>query len=213
MAYCDPADLYAYGMPRGAAPSPGRLAGSVSTAENWIELEGHCLALNDRVYFRAESGGSLPSPLAAGTPYYAIPVTESHFRVSASAGGSLVDLISTGARVLVVAPLSADAAISWADRIIDDMLPAHAVPVPSPVPPIVRMTSAELACGKLLALAGTASRTLAEVVDSAQKRLERWAKGVPIRGTNAPVSAQLSAASAAAAATDSRGWRRYGAIA
>ena len=87
MAYSSPADLYAFGVPRGALPNPGRLAGVVSAADNTIELDVHGFALDDLVSFRAEAGGSLPLPLVAGADYYAIPVRESYFSVASVAGG------------------------------------------------------------------------------------------------------------------------------
>jgi hypothetical protein len=212
MAYSSPADLYAFGVPRGAIPNPGRLAGVVSAADNTIGLDVHGFALDDLVSFRAEAGGSLPSPLVAGVDYYAIPVRESYFSVATTAGGSAVDLTTVGARIVVIAPLNLDAAIAWADRQIDDMCPAHVVPIVAPIPDIIRMTSAELAAGKLGYFTGASSKSLTMIFDFAQKRLARWSKGVPIRGTNAPAPAGLAASAPIARYTDSRGWSRYGGI-
>jgi len=207
--YCDPADLHDFGLPRGAIPNPGRLAGSVSAASNTIELDGHGFALGDAVAFRAESGGTLSSPLAAGVTYYAIPVTDDAFSVSTTLGGAALDILTNGLGVIVIAPLPILQSIEWASRLIDDMLPAHVVPLVAPYPPLVRMTCAELAAGKLVGSSGATSKSLTEMVDYARTRLTRWAKGVPIRGENAPKAANLSTA-AALPYLDSRGWNRFG---
>lgn len=211
MAYCEPANLYQYGLPRGGLPNEGRLAGSVSVALNSIELDGHGFATDDTVRFRAEAGGSLPSPIAAETDYYVITVNDDRFSVSASIGGSAVDFTTAGSRVIVIAPLPLASACTWASRVLDDMLPAAVVPLTAPYPEIVVMTAAELAIWKLGTYTGAQSKSLTEMVDFAQKRIARWAKGAPVRGANAPESANLSA-SATANFTDSRGWSRYGGI-
>lgn len=212
--YCTAADLHPHGVPRGALSNPGRLAASVSTAQATIELDEHGLALNDLVLFRAEAGGSLPSPLTAGVEYYAIPVGDSHFSVAVVAGGPAIALTTTGSRLIVIPKITKAAAIQWASAVIDDMLPAHVVPIVAPVPDVVRMTCAELAAFKLLSLSGGASRTLTQIYDFAKKRLDRWASGVAIRGTNQPKPSGLavSASSTYSARTDPRGWRRFGGI-
>jgi hypothetical protein len=211
MPYCDPADLFSFGVPRGTLPNPGRLAGSVSSVTDAIELQVHGFALNDVVTFRAEAGGSLPAPLVAGTSYYAIPAGESYFKVSSSLGGDALDLTTAGSRVVVIAPLSLDSACIWASAVIDDMLPAHVVPLTAPYPPIVRITAAELAASKLGFFTGNVPKTLTQIFDYARKRLERWASGVPIKGTNAPKPAQLSCG-AGLGYSDTQGWKRYGGI-
>lgn len=127
--YCDPSDLYAHGVPRGAFPNPGRDVESVDATANTLTLGEHGYALNDPVSFRAEAGGSLPAPLAAGTTYYAIPDTGDTFSVAATEDGSAVNLTSAGERFVVIDPLPIGAAITWASQIIDDMLPAHVVPI------------------------------------------------------------------------------------
>ncbi len=124
-SYCAASDLYDFGMPRGAATNPGHLIASVSAGANTLELDQHGFAAGNPVLFRAEAGGSLPSPLVEGTTYYAIPVTESTFSVAATDGGAAIDLTTAGSRILVIAPLPVTQAIAWASRIIDDMLPAH----------------------------------------------------------------------------------------
>lgn len=209
--YCDPADLYAFGLPRGALPNPGRLVASVSVADDAITLDGHGFESGDPVSFRAEAGGSLPAPLVAGTSYYALPITGDTFSVSATVGGSAVNLTTAGANTLAIAPRPIAAAITWSSRLIDDMLPAHVVPLTEPYHPLVRMTCAELSAGKLLGLQGAASKSLSEMIDAAHKRLARWAKGIPLRGDNVPTAAQ-KATSATVPYADRRGWNRHGGL-
>lgn len=184
---------------------------SVSAGANTFTLDVHGFDLDDPVRFRAEAGGSLPAPLAEGTEYYAIPITESTFAVAVAPAGAAIDLTTAGARIVVIAPLPILAAIAWASRLIDDMLPAHMVPLVEPLHELVRMTCAELAAGKLLGLRGAASKSLAEMVDAARKRLERWAKGVPLRGDDAPATAN-HATVATAAYADPRGWEKFGGL-
>lgn len=209
--YCEPQDLFAYGLARGALSNVGRLAGSVSTATSAIELDGHGFAIDNPLTLRAEGGGSMPAPLQTVTTYYAIPVNDSAFRVAAAPGGAFIPLTTTGARVIVVAPLPVLSAISFASRIIDDMLPAAVVPLVAPYPEVIVMTTAELAIWKLSTFTGNASGSITQMVDFAQKRIARWASGVPIRGNNAPAPAGLSV-SASMARSDRRGWSRFGGI-
>lgn len=209
--YCDPSDLFDYGMPRGAVPNPGRLLDTVNASTDACALDVHGFAADDPVMFRAEAGGSLPAPLAEGTTYYAIPVDESHFKVAATAGGAAIDLTTAGENVLAISPLPVAAAIVWASRFIDDMLPAHVVPLTAPYPPRIVSVCAELAAAKLATRGGFVSKALADVRDGAVKALERWAKNVEIRGENAPQPAQ-GAASASVPYDDSRGWGRFGGL-
>lgn len=209
--YCDASDLYGYGIPRGSLPWPARLVASVSAGVNAIELDGHGLEADDPVTFRAEAGGTLPAPLVAGTTYYAQPTSESWFGVSATAGGAVIDLTTAGSCVLVIAAPPEEKARRWASRMLDDMLPAHCVPLTAPYPEIIRATAAELAAGKLANLTGSATKSIGDMLDAAQKRIDRWARGVPVRGEVVPTSA-ARATSASAQARDQRGWTRYGGL-
>jgi hypothetical protein len=212
-SYCVESDLWDFGVPRGSIPNAGRLAADppANASTDRIELDGHGLSLNDPVSFRAEGGGSLPSPLVAGTAYFAIPYSDAYFQVSATLGGPAIDLTTAGGGVVVLQPLPVDAAIEFASALIDDMLPAHAVPLVYPYPPIVTMTCAELAAARLAARSGAASVSLTGIADAARKRLERWAQGIPLRGTNTATQTPTNlATSAVAAPVDSRGYVRWG---
>lgn len=206
VAYCENSDLYSYGLPRGGLSNPARLVESVTTASNILTLDQHGFSTDDSVRFRVEPGGSMPDPLVENTEYFAVYVNDNDFSVALTSGGSAVDLTTAGKDILVVAEIPFASTIAWASEMINDMLPAHVVPLEEPYPEIVIMTCAELAAGKLMARQGNSPSDLSSVVANAQKRLERWGKGVPIRGTDAPTRHNLSV-SAGRAYNDSTGWR------
>lgn len=191
VAFCTPADLRSYGLPRGGLANRGRLVSSVSTSGNSLALDDHGFDTNDSLVLRAESGGSLPAPLLEATTYYVIRVDDFSFQLSESVDGPAVDLTTAGERFLVIAPLPIAKSIEWASEIILDQLPAHVVPE-SPYPAILVATSAELAVGKLLTYTGQGAGGLNKMVDDAVARVARWAKSIPLRGANVPASANLA---------------------
>lgn len=215
MAYCSPSDLYAHGVPRGATPNPGRVL--ASAADDTCTLDVHGFETGDEILFRPAGAGEMPAGLTAGTTYYAQRESEHTFKVRATAEGAAISFTDADDPLTVIAPLNREAAIEWADRMIDDMSAGQVVPFddtdlyPDGVPSIIRMTSAELAAGKLLAMSASAPRPLAEIVDAAVKRVERWAKGLPVRGTPDESRAQLAVA-VTAPVCDPRGWRRHGGL-
>lgn len=210
MAYCTASDLYGYGVPRGSIPNPGRLIVAVDTTAHTLELGEHGFSDGDPVTFRAESGGSLPAPLVAGTTYYAIEISDSLFQVAATDGGAAVLLATEGSRIVAIAPLPIAKAIAYASGVIDDSVPAQVVPIENP-PAIIVATCAELAAAKLGYFAGAVGKTLADVLDAAQKRLDRWAAGAAVRGAGGQTSA-ASAASASVPYDDPTGWSRFGSL-
>lgn len=205
-AYCVAADLYSHGLPPGGLPNPGRMVGAVSSGTDVLTLDGHGFRANQVVLVRAEAGGSLPSPLVAGTSYYVIPLTDATFALASAPDGPAINLTSSGANVVVVAPLPVDEWIAWASAMVDSFLPAHAVPLSAPFPALVVSITAELAAARGLAYTGGQSQTsIQERLTAAQRLLDRWGRGVPIRGTAAPASANLAAV-AVASDLDPRGW-------
>lgn len=215
MPYCSPSDLHAFGVPRGATPNPGRVLASAES--DVCTLDVHGFETGDAILFRPAGDGAMPVGLSAGVTYYAQNETEHTFRVRATAGGAAITFAAAEDPLMVIAPLNREAAIAWADRMVDNMSAGQAVPFddaalyPDGVPEIVRMTSAELASGKLLASTGAASRSLSDIVDAAVKRLERWAKGLPVRGTPAASRANVAAV-AVSPYVDRRGWSRFGGL-
>jgi hypothetical protein len=227
--YCAPADLYAFGLPRGSIANPGRLLASVSSSANTLTLDEHGLADDDEFRLRVEAGGTMPGGLAAGTTYFAKVTDASQFQARATAGGAAIDITSEGdaERVLVIIPLPVMSWIRWASRVVDELVPAHVVPLvkvdaskvredetgydasTGAYPEIVTITVAELAAGKGLGFGGASSRTLTQAVDAARKRLEAWGKGIPLRNAPGQTPANL-ATSATVPYRDRRGWSRYG---
>jgi hypothetical protein len=202
--YCEPADIYA-AMPPGSFPNPGRLLSDVETSTEIMSLDGHGFSADDALTFRAEEGGSLPAPIVEGTTYYAIPLTGATFSVAATAGGSAINLTTAGSSIVVVRGLPFDAAIEEASAQIDEMLPAHVVPLTAPYPVSVKNVCARLAARALLAFTGGQSQALDDKLQLDIKLMDRWLKAVPIRGAIMPPSANL-AVTASTAGTDSRGW-------
>ncbi len=208
MSYCNPSDLYSWGVPRGATPNPGRVLFSV--LDDVCTLDVHGFVTGDEILFRPSGDGELPAELTPGVTFFVQLETEHTFKVRATAEGASISITDAEDPVLVIAPLPIAAAIEWADAIIDDALTAHAVPL-DPVPPIVRMTAAELAAAKLLGTSGGSSKSLAETVDGALKRLERWRIGKPVEGADADTR-ENTASAAASTRTDCRGWRTFGGL-
>lgn len=207
--YCEPSDLHEFGLPRGTVPNPARLVGSVSASGDYFALDGHEYYTGDELRFRPDGGGSLPSPIAVLTTYYAIRLDDARFQVSASVGGSAIDLTTAGAGVLVISRLPIASAIRYASALVDDCLPNAVLPLTAPISPVIRMTTAEIAAAKLGYFAGSSPKSLTDILDAARKRLDRWATGRPVRGENKPKAAGLAVA-AAAGLNDARGWDRYG---
>lgn len=189
MAYATRADVYAYGLPRGSLYLHARAVAAVNVAGNWLEVEGHGCETDDAIQFRTEDG-SLAAPLATGTTYYAEPLDESRLRVRASAGGSALDLTTTGEHMDLVVPVGPqmDALLETFSRWIDSMLVGHEVPLEEPYPQWVTYVVAvrtAAALARILGL-GTAGDRIYEAERAAIADAQRMAKGVPLRPEVAP---------------------------
>lgn len=208
--YCDPRDLYEHGVPRGSVPNPGRVAAGADASTDAITLDVHGFDDDDPLQLRAEAGGSLPAPLVELTTYYADVLDDNRFGVRATAGGARIGLTTAGSRIVVIAPLPIGAAIDWASSTIEEWTPAHAVGSLASSR-TVRVTCAALAAGKLMSRSGPMTKSLSAIVAEAQKQIERWARGIPVR--DAPTTGRTNLAAAATARQrDPRGWRRFGGI-
>ena len=205
--YCDRADVYDHGFPRGTVTLPARLASSAKASTDAVVLDDHGFAAGYAVTLRPGPGGALPAPLVADVVYYALPLSDSAFQVAAAPGGAPVNFTTDGDGVYVVASVPWEATIEWASRLVDDMLPAHALPLAQPYPPVVRMTTAELVAGKLAKYTGAEPVAITAIADAAKARLERWARGVPLRGPDVPKRAALAISGASRTPPD---WTRYG---
>jgi phage gp36-like protein len=190
--YCSERDVYAV-IPRGSIPSPGRLVASALSTTSTFSLDGHGYEDGDALTFRAEEGGTLPSGIALGTTYYAIRLSDHAFRVSTESDGSApVTLTTNGDLVLVIHERPVATAIEWASAHVDQMLPAHAVPLESPYPAIVVSVTAELAAFRLRNSSEREEGALVRTLEQTRRLLERWGRGVPIRGTNAPAPSRAT---------------------
>jgi antitoxin (DNA-binding transcriptional repressor) of toxin-antitoxin stability system len=183
---------------------------SVSTVSGTFELDVHGFDLDDPVMLRAEAGGSLPSPLLEHVEYYAFPVTESTFRVKGTTGsGEPLTLTTQGERIVAIAPLPIAAAISYASALLEEMTPAHARGALE-TSRTARVICATIAAGKLMSRRGPMTKSLADLVKDAQKQLDRWAKGVPVR--DSPLTGRTNLAAAVARPGDPRGYGGSGGI-
>lgn len=206
-AYCVQADVYRF-VPPGALQVAGRLLSSASTSAESMTLAGHGLRDDQALLFRAESGGSLPSPLVAGTTYYARVLTPDTFQVAATPGGSAINLTSSGSNVVCVAPLQWDDWIAECSAMVEQTMVAHTVPLLNPddsIPEPVRMYTAALLAMRALAHVGADTAAVQRPLEYWAKQVEKWGKGVPLRGTQVPAAANL-AAKATRSGTDPRGW-------
>lgn len=204
--YCTERDLYRVGgLQRGELANPGRLVGSVDSSV--MTLDGHGFGNDDMLSFRAEAGGSLPAPLASGTIYYAIALTDATFQVAATAGGAAITLTTEGDRVVVWSPVDIVGAIRAESAVFDDAAQgAAAVPLEGAIPEIVKVVVARRSSALLLEQLGSGSAERIKAMrDYAEERYKEWRRGVSIGGVNKPASSNL-AVTATATAIDSRGW-------
>ena len=77
----------------------------VDTAADTVRSPGHGLTEGKTITFY---GDTVPSPLSEGAVYFARDVTTDTFRVSSSAGGSVIDLTTAGGSACVVSPITLD---------------------------------------------------------------------------------------------------------
>jgi hypothetical protein len=205
-AYATHRDLYRYGLARGALAMPGRLVESSAASSDLLTLDGHGFVTDDEVLVRATEGGTLSAPLVEGTTYYVIRVTDSTFKLAATAGGAAIDLSTSGSQMVVASTLPVDDVLEFYSRFVDAFLPAHAVPLVEPYPVTVTAIVAELAAKKLTHLSGQASVSVDAAEVAAKAQLERWAKGLPLRDARATASTNKAITMTLSTSTDPRGW-------
>ncbi len=204
-AYATRRDVYLYGLARGTVGSAARAIASGNATTDALELDEHGFETDDVLLLRAADGGSMAAPLVAGTAYYAIRVTASTFQVSATQGGSAINLTTAGSSMVVSIALPFDEVLTFYSRWADAFIPAHLVPFTAPVPIAVVGVVAMLAAKRLQLLSGQTSDTMDATEISAKAQLERWATGVPLRDTTATKPANLAITSTSGT-TDPRGW-------
>lgn len=207
--YCTRGDVNDW-ISTGEIAGRAHLVAESLASTNALTLDGHGLETDDPVKVRAVEGGNLPAPLAAGTLYYAVRLTNATFSLAAAPAGGAIDLTTDGASVVVSREPKYDKVIEFWSRWADGFLPAHALPLTTSVHPLIRGIVAKLAAYDLMGLEGKDSARALAARDTAQKALERYAAGLPLRG--APVTASTNLAVVARVATDPRGWGSGGTI-
>lgn len=207
------ADLYAsrrdvnQWLPSGEITGSSRLASTALSGNETITLDGHGLETDDEVTVRAAEGGTLPAPLVEGTVYFAIRESNATFKLAATEGGSAIDFTTDGESVVVVKQPPYDAVIEYYSRWFDSFLPAHVVPLESPIHPIAKGVVAQLSAKALLNLDGKSSEIVKEAELAARVVAERFSKGLPLRGADATARSNLAVTSSLSATVpDPRGW-------
>ncbi len=197
-------------LPMGGIPSPSSLVASSAAGTDAITLDGHGFETDDALTVRAVEGGTLSAPLVAGTTYYAIRLTDSTFKLAATAGGAAIDITTAGVSMVVSRPLDFDYWIGFYSRWADTSLPGHLVPLTAPVPSIVEGMVADLVAKRMFNVGGQASETLKEMEIASAAQLARFATGMPIREASATASANLAVTSTLGSTADPRGWAPNG---
>lgn len=206
-AYASRKDVFELGgLPRGLLGNEGRICVASSSSDSF-ELNEHGFETDDAVSVRATGSGSLPAPLAEATTYYAIRLTASSFQLSATEGGSAIDLTTDGDEMMVIEELPFDQLLEFYSRWVDGVIP-HAVPLETgddgKYPMLVRGVVAKLVAKALLNHDGKSSQLVDAAEIASKQQLERWAAGVPVR--DAAITQTTNAAITASGASDPRGW-------
>ena len=172
-----------------------------------LTYDGHGLETDDEVTVRAASAGTLSAPLVAGTVYYAIRLTNSTFKLAASAGGAALNITSDGVEMVVTREPKFDDVIEFCSRLADTSLPAHLVPLVAPIHPLVRGCVADMVAKRILNGNGQNSEAVKAVDLESKAILARFAAGMPLRGGTAQTPSNLAiTATSVSSGSDPRGW-------
>jgi len=185
--YCSRANVNQW-VPAGAITFEARMVASSLASNDTFTLDGHGFETDDEVQVRADDG-TLPTGISAGTTYYVIRVSHTQFKLSATAGGSAINLTGDGTSVFVARTEPPyDEVIEFYSRWADRCLPSEAVPLDTPLGSeyaLVRGLVAQLSGYRLANLDGKASETLRQAEIDARAQLKEFAAGLPIRGGTA----------------------------
>lgn len=204
--YCSRGDVTAR-LPPGTVVSPAGMLASCLASTDVLTYDGHGLETNDEVTVRAASAGTLSAPLVAGTIYYAIRLTNSTFKLAASAGGAALNITSDGVEMVVTREPKFDDVIEFVSRWADTFLPAHVVPLAAPIHPLVRGVVADVSAKRILNANGQDSAAVTAAELAGKAILERHAAGMPLRGGTAQTPANLAiTATSVSSGSDPRGW-------
>lgn len=204
--YCTRGDVTAR-LPPGAVVSPAGMLASCLASTDTLTYDGHGLETDDEVTVRAADGGTLSAPLAAGTVYYAIRLTNATFKLAATAGGAALNITSNGVEMSVTREPKFSETIEFVSRWADTFLPAHVVPLTAPIHPLVRGVVADVSAKRMLNANGQDSAAVNAAELAGKAILERFAGGMPLRGGTAQTPANLAiTATSVSSGSDPRGW-------
>lgn len=189
--YCSRADVTKR-LPLGSITSPSSIIASSIASTDVLTLDGHGLETDDEVTVRATDEGSLSTPLAPDTIYFAIRLTNATFKLAASSGGSAINITSDGASMLVTREPAYDDIIEFFSRWADTFLPAHVVPLEQPIHPLVRGIVADLSKKAILNIDGKDSASVDAAMVASSAQLTRFAAGLTLRGAPATEPATLA---------------------
>lgn len=205
--YCSRADVNKR-VPLGSIVSPASVVASALAGTDVITCDGHGFETGDLVNVRVAQNGTMPVPLSSSVTYYAIRMTNAAFKVSLTPNGAPIDITGDGDQVIVTREPDYDTTIEFYSRWADTFMPAHAVPfgVTEPVPALVRGLVADLAAKRILNADGKSSNAVNEFELAAMAQLTRFAAGLPVRGSPAPLATNRAVTSTLSTGTDARGW-------
>jgi len=204
--YCSRGDVTAR-LPPGTVVSPAGMLASCLASTDVLTYDGHGLETDDEVTVRAASAGTLSAPLVAGTVYYAIRLTNSAFKLAASAGGAALNITSDGVEMIVTREPKFDDTIEFVSRWADTFLPSHVVPLTAPIHTLVRGVVADVSAKRILNANGQDSAAVTAAELAGKAILERFAGGMPLRGGTAQVPSNLAiTATSVSSGSDPRGW-------
>lgn len=214
--YCSRADVNRQ-LPIGLPISPSGIVASCLASTDALTLDGHGLDTGSEVSVRAGEGGTLSSPLAEGTTYYAIRVSNSVFKLATSSAnasaGTAINITTNGVSMIVVREPRYDEQIEKYSRWVDGMMPGHVVPfgVTEDVPAFVREIVAGCVAARLLEDGGQSSELVKERELAGKAMLERYATGLTLRGVTTTASSNRAVRASASTTTtprtaDPRGW-------
>ena len=204
--YCTRADV-SRRLPVGSVTSSSGVVAESSIGENTFTYDGHGLETGDPVNVRAIEGGTLPAPLVDGQRYFAIRESNSVFGLSATAGGPAIDITSSAVSMLITREPDIEEVIEFYSAWADTSLPAHLVPLDTPIHPFVKGIVADLAAKRILNGIGKESAVITAAEVEAKAQLERFASGLPLRGSPVTASANRAVTNTiATSSADPRGW-------
>jgi hypothetical protein len=196
--YCALQDVFNLGLDAQAFRSRALLSEGVVPSTGTITLSGNGLSLNAQVSLVVMSSSTLgaapaavPTGLAVGTPYYALPVSGSSMllQLAATQSGSPITFSDGGAGawgILIDPTIWLAAAITAASLVIDQYSTAHAAPINAAVLTLVAARLAAHFCVAAHSMMSPAFSGILErpsMVDKLiRKLLDFWVEGAPIKG-------------------------------